>query len=220
MAATHSSTALATPATGTAPTISITVSGTNPALIVFVGLDSFTAASNSCSWSLGGGTPVLIASIRSANGAYAAVWKVPAPTAGAGTITLGNSASVPYVAAVQLWTGADQTDPSPNANAVTSTAATTPLTLTPTSLVSGDASAGMGANIIAGNWSAATTNQRAIDNSADPGYLVGDSANTTGVTFTNDGGMLAVDIALLAVVQHSRLDKHACDDRLQDRPRG
>ena len=180
-------------------TISITVSGTNPVLIVGSVLHSVTATFNAPSWSLGGGTPTEIKNIRGTTGVFTSIWAIPAPTGGAGTLTVNPSTSVLCGGNATNYSGADQATPCPTGDAVTSTSTGAATTLTPTNLTASDATYAMGANIVAGNWSSATPNQRALDNTDDPGYLVGDATGTTGVTLNSDGGLTAGDVAMAGV---------------------
>jgi hypothetical protein len=180
-------------------TISITVSGSNPVLIVGSNLHSVTATFNAPSWSLGSGTPVEVKNVRGSTGVFTSIWAIPAPTGGAGTITVNPSTTVLCGGNATNYSGADQSTPSSAGDAVTSVSNASAATLTPANLAASDASYAMGCNIVAGNWTSATPNQRAIDNTDDPGYLVGDATGTTGVTINNDGGMVAGDVAMVAV---------------------
>lgn len=189
----------ATPGTGNSFTIGITVSGTDPVLIVEVGLKDATATVSSVSWSLGSGTTSEVKNLRSVNNAFNSIWAIPAPAPGAGTITVNLSASVLFNGTATCFSGSHQIVPSPVADAVTSTSNAAGTTLTPTNLVVGDASSGYGVNVDAGNWTSATPNQRSIDNAGNPGHLGGDATGTTGVTLNNDGTIPAGNIALVAV---------------------
>jgi len=180
-------------------TISLTVSGTNPVLILGLNLHSATETFGVPSWSLGGGTAVEVKNVRGTTGVLTSVWAIPAPTGGAGTVTVTPSSTVLCGGNATNYSGADQTTPSVAGDAVTSVSNAAATTLTPSNLVTGDASYAMGANIVAGNWNSATPNQRAIDNTDDPGYIAGDATGATGVTLNNDGAMLAGDIAMVAV---------------------
>src|SRR3990167_5047031 len=86
-----------TPATGSSFTYtSFAITGTNPVLLVLIGLDSTTATVSSVVLSAGlsGGTPVEVKTQRK-DRMYGSIWAVPAPT-GTGTITVTLSASVPW----------------------------------------------------------------------------------------------------------------------------
>lgn len=199
MAVAEVTSAAATPGTGSSFTISITVSGSHPAITVKVGLDHATAVVNSVSWSGGSGTPYQIKNVRSSSGAFVSVWAIPSPGAGAGTVTVNLSTSALFIGTATVFSGTDDTTPSPIADAVTSTSQTPPVTLTPTNLTANDASDGLAANITSGNWNSLSQNQRFVNNTSDPGYISGDSSGTTGITFTNDGGVPAGSAAQVAV---------------------
>lgn len=189
----------ATPATSNSVAINITVSGANPVLALEVGLKDATATVSSVTWSLGSGTPVEVKNLRSANSAFNSMWVVPAPAAGAGTITANLSASVLNNGSVSLFSGSHQTTPSVAGDAVTSTSNGASVVLTPANLITGDASVGYGVNVDAGNWTSATPNQRSIDNAANPGHLAGDATGTTGVTFNNDGSIPVGNVSYIAI---------------------
>lgn len=199
MAVAEVATADATPGTANSFTIGITVSGTNPVLSVKVGLKDATATVSSVSWNLGSGTTVEIKNLRSSNNAYASIWMIPAPGAGAGTITVNLSASVLFIGNATCFSGASQSAPSAAADAVTSTSNGAAVTLTPANLTANDASDGIGVNVDAGNWTSATPNQRSINNASNPGNLAGDATGTTGVTFNNDGTIPAGNVSFVAV---------------------
>jgi hypothetical protein len=199
MAVAEVTSANATSATQSSFTISITVSGTNPVLIVKTVLNSATATVSSVTWSLGSGTTTEVKALRGSNGVLSSIWVVPAPSAGAGTITVNLSASVPSGGTATVFSGTDQVSPCPTADAVTSTSIGASTVLTPGNLSANDASDCLGANITSGNWSSATPNQRVINNTNDPGYIGGDATGTTGVTLNNDGGMTAGSIAMVAI---------------------
>jgi len=170
------------------PTLSLTVSGTNPVIVTDCALDSTTATCTGCSWSLGSGASSEIVNARSST-AYGAIRAIPAPTGGAGTVTINKSAAgVNHQLDASCFSGADQTTPCPVADAQSNTVAATTRTLTPTNLVSGDASHGMAVNTVADNPNSVTTNQRYLDSSTSVNAEIGDSANTTGVTFGHDFG--------------------------------
>jgi len=171
-------------ATGNAqnPTLNITVSGTNPVLVQCVGLDSTTATVTGLSWSLGSGTTVDVRSVRSGT-AFCDVWAIPAPSAGAGTVTINKSAaSINHQLDVILYTGADQTTPCPSGDAVTSTTTASTQTLTPTNLGASDGSAGNGINTVSNNPNGVTPNQRYLNATTSINMQTGDATGTTGVT--------------------------------------
>ncbi len=135
--------------TNTVATTSITVSGSNPVLVIGTSLaiTGGAGSTTNVTFSLGG-TPLLIASkTDSGPYGYADVWCIAAPPAGTGIVT-ANFASTGgtdnYLVAA-VFSGADQSNPCPSANAVTFTSGSsnTSSTLTAGGLVSGDASFGM-----------------------------------------------------------------------------
>src|SRR3990167_1249492 len=146
-----------TPATGSSFTYtSFVVSGTNPVIVVLIGLNSTTATVSSVAVSAGlpSGTPVEIAAVRNtqgANGTYVSIWVLPAPS-GTGTITVTLSASVAWQSTAILLSGADQTTPGQAGDTVSATGDTPdPLVVTPANLTANDASVGLGANASAGD---------------------------------------------------------------------
>lgn len=186
MAVAFSSVANTTPATGNSFTINITAPATNPVLLVGIGLDSTTATITSVSWSLGSGTAVEVKTARQSN-SFASVWAIPAPTAGAGTITVNISASVPYQGAAESFTGANQITPCSTGDAVSQVGTATPLTITPINLTANDASFGNGVQTLAENPTGITANDRFKNNTTNVNIQVGDSVGTGALTATWDG---------------------------------
>lgn len=177
------------------PTFNITVSGTNPVLIIDVGLDSTTETVSSVSWSLGSGTALEIKNVRNST-AFSSVWAIPAPGAGAGTVTVNKSAaSINHQIDVQVWTGADQTTPCPTGDAVTSIVHQAATTLTPTNLTANDGTAGNGINTVGDTPTSVTPNQRYLNSTTSVNQETGDATGTTGVTLN-----YALDIGNLALV--------------------
>src|ERR1700684_4490250 len=68
-----------------ATTPSITVSGTNPVLVIATIVDSATAQTTAVTWS-GGGTATLIKSVQNATDGYADIWCIAGPPVGTGTV--------------------------------------------------------------------------------------------------------------------------------------
>jgi hypothetical protein len=190
--------ASATPGTASTVAISLTVIPGLATIVAKIWLHHASATVNSISWSLGSGTPFKVKEVRGSNGVLMSVWAIPAAVAGAGTVTATLSASVLSGGNATAWFNADP-DPCPLTDAVSSTSVATPNVLTPTNLAVLDASDGAAANITAGNQGTASPFQDDINNSADPGYLVGHAFDTTGITFTNDSGISAGNAALVAV---------------------
>lgn len=189
MAVLESSTASVTPATGSSFTIPITVPATNPALVVHVALSDTTATVSSVAWSLGGSATQI--KNQRFNSSFVSLWALAAPAAGAGTITVTLSASVPYQSFATTFTGADQTTPCPVTDAVSSSGSgvgLTTATATPLNLTANDASSGGGANTVVGNPTSVTPNQRYLSSSTAVNLEGGDATGTTGVTFNWDAG--------------------------------
>lgn len=201
---------------GTGGAINITVAGTDPVLMVGVALKSATETVSALSWSLGGGTPVLVKAARTGT-AYSAIWKIPAPAAGAGTLTVTLSGSVVWQADVALFVGADQTDPSPAADGVSSTVNTqTTVTLTPTNLRSNDASFGIGGSDQF-DPTGVTPNQIYLNATTAINLQTGYATGTTGVGFTysdpgsNNYARVAVRIVAAVPLIDSVSDRHVTD---------
>lgn len=177
------------------PTFNITVSGTNPVLLIDVGMDSTTATVSSVSWSLGSGTPVEVKNSRSGT-AFASVWAIPAPGAGAGTVTVNKSAAaINHQIDVSCFSGADQTTPCPTADAVADTLDGG--SLTPAHLAAGDATNGCAVNTIAGNPAGVSPNSRYVNTTTSINIEAGDATGATGLTYTTNGG--GASIAKVAV---------------------
>ena len=122
-----------------ATTTSFTVSGSNPVIVVETSHNS-AATTTAVSWSLGG-TATEIVSLASSS-RYSDIWCIIAPTAGTGTVHATFGASINSYLVAAAFSGANQTNPCPTANAIsTSTSiATTTLKLTAGGLTTGDAS--------------------------------------------------------------------------------
>jgi hypothetical protein len=173
--------------TGASP--SITTPTTNPAVIVNVALKHATATVSSLTITGFGGTATEIKNIRDAgDGNYLSIWKITAPTANtAGTVQANFSASVPFQMSVSTFSGADQTDPSPNADAVAD-ANSSNETLTPANLTANDCTDGCVGNTKAANCNAVSPNSRFLNNTTAINCGAGDATGTTGVTLGLDSG--------------------------------
>ena len=150
MAVAYTSDTDKTPATGSSFSYtSFTVSGSNPVIIVLIGLDSTTATISSVAVSAGltAGTPVEVITQRVGR-AYTSLWAIPAPS-GTGTITVTLSASVPWQSNAILFSGADQTTPCPTGSGNAEVGGTIDgdtLGVTLANLTANDAAVGIGAN--------------------------------------------------------------------------
>jgi len=202
MAVAYSGTHLAaTPATNSTFTSgSMTVSGSNPVIIISVGLDSTTATVSSVSWSLGSGTAVEVKNQRN-NTSFASVWAIPAPAAGSGTYTVNLSASVPYQIDAALFTGAHQITPCPLSDAVSTTASGgtgAALSLTPTNVSANDASFGAASNTISGDVNSFAPNQIFLDDTTTvnfmDGYRIGVGSVTANFNVNGNRSFVAVRV--------------------------
>lgn len=181
---THAS--VATGGTTQNPTRTITVAGTNPVLFVCVGISSTTTTVSSISWSLGGGTPVNLIGVRNSD-SYLYVGVIPAPTAGAGTVTVNKSAAGDvHQIDVLLFTGADQTTPSAIGDVVSVADSSDGQTLTASNLVAGDASLGAASSTQTGNPTGVTPNAVYTNNSTADNFQTGYATGTASITFTYD----------------------------------
>ena len=170
------------PGTGGSFTISITVPAGNPVLMVGIGLSSTTETVSSVSWSLGGGTPVEIKTVR-LNASFASVWAIPNPGIGAGIITVTLSSSVPFQGAAETFTAADQTTPCPISDAISASGTdVTQLIVTPTNLSANDASFAVGVNTVADDPSGVSQNDRFKNATTAVNLQVGDSVGTAALS--------------------------------------
>lgn len=183
----------------TAP-ISITVSGSNPVLVVHSAFTGVTISS--VVWSLGSGTSLSIKNIVLTGVGQLESWCVPAPVGGAGTLTVTFSGSVFYSVDVDLFTGADQTTPCPPMDAGSGGGVGVGgmnILVTPSNLGTDDATAGVGGAVASTSLSmtpnSITHQGGAID--IDTGYATG----TTGITAnfsTNVGSNAALGVRIVA----------------------
>lgn len=164
-----------------------TISGPNPAMVVEIVFNSTTITVSSVTWSLGAGTPVQIAIVRGGSGfaTTSAIWAVPAPTTGTGTLQVTLSSGVDFVFNADNFTGADQTTPCPSGDAQTDTTTAASLTLTPTNLTANDATAGCGASTA--NVTSASPHQTMLTNAPAVGEVAGYATGTTGLTTVISG---------------------------------
>jgi len=182
---------------GASKTQAITVSGTNPLLIVHV-----TAASiandhqfpTAVSWSLGGGQSFMrLAQKRNTVDnqlAYASTWVLAAPAAGAGTITVTFNVSLGSNACAvlaEVWSGADQTTPCPATDIVQKDTDETPSGATPPNLAIGNATSAVCAAAPLGGLTTISGNITVFfgDNTLQTGAAY--DFDTTGITFTGSG---------------------------------
>lgn len=187
MAVAYVSTKTITPATGTGNTSSSwsVPSAINPAIIVYISTQTSCTVS-AVSWSLGSGTTVQVAATSFAGSdTFSFIWKIPAPVAGSGTFTVLLSTSVPYQISADLFSGADQSDPSPNADADTDTGFDgVAFTLTPTNVAATDAMAAMTAHTQTGDSAGWTTGTTSYENNTTvvnmlTGYTIGSGSMTS-----------------------------------------
>jgi hypothetical protein len=154
-------------------------SGTNPVVVLLIGLKHATATVSSVVLTGGitSGTPVEVKTIREV-ATYLSIWAIPAPT-GTGTITINFSTSVLYHSAALLLQGADQTTPC--TDGASAHGATNPLTVTCANLTASDASVGIGANTNGGDAPVFTGTAETLNDNGDlinvaGGYKLGTGA--------------------------------------------
>lgn len=204
MAAAFVTSASVAPGNGTGFNINITVSGANPVLILHVGLRKSSPDHNvTATWSLGGTLTLINAKLNTVDGLNAYSWSLalPAPAAGAGTlaVSLGPDAC-DYHGVAEVWSGADQTTPCPIADSLAVDTATNPITVTPANLATGDASTAICTSTFQSPTSAAPNSRYNAEAGADTlAVMVGDAADTTGVTFTGSGNTWRDNHAIVAL---------------------
>lgn len=188
-----------TPTTSSTAAHAITISGSNPVLVVGTGIATATATVLSAVWDLGGGTSVEIKNLEVISTQYNSVWCVPAPTAGAGTLTITYSTSIPHQSDVMLYSGADQTTPCPTGDVVSSISNATSVTLTPTNLTASDASVGVGVNVT-DNPTGVTPNSSYLNTTTSVNLQTGYNTGTTGATFHYDVSGDSHDMIAIRIV--------------------
>jgi len=183
-------------------TPSITVSGTNPVLVIGLTIDVSGGNPTINSVTFGGtGTPVSVIDIGT-TAVRTAIWVVPAPS-GSGVVTLNLSASKPVQISVSLFTGANQTTPCPAADAVSSMADVTSITLSPANLTANDGSYGAFGHTIIDDCTGVTPNAILTDSTTavnfQTGYRIGTGSLVGGTT--NDGpGLKTAECAVRIAV--------------------
>lgn len=184
-------------------TASITVSGTNPVLLIGIAIDISGGNPTINSVTFGGtGTPTVVKDLT-AGTVRTAVYCVPAPS-GSGVITLNLSASKPVQLDVALFTGADQSNPCPTGDVASNQSTTGGQTigpLTPTNLVSGDASFGAQGHTIATDATGVSPNNISSDSTTTVNYQDGYATNTTGVTFSLSSNSVCDVVSIVARIQ-------------------
>lgn len=153
-----------TPANGTGGTSSSwTISGSNLYIEVQIAYNSDTVTVTGVSWSLGSGTTGEIVSAVNTGTMRTCTWRIPAPTAGAGTYTVTLSAAVDYQISANYYTGVDQSNPSPSADAVGNSPGVhdgVAVTLSPSNVGANDAMSMQMSHVAAGDsagWDVGTT---------------------------------------------------------------
>jgi hypothetical protein len=179
-------------------TTSFGPTGTDRALVFPIAIHSTTISVTAVSWS-GGGVAGRIASQVSPSGARTELWGITAPTTTTGSAVANLSSSVLSIASLLLYSAADSTNSFSSGDSVFSTSTVANVTLTPANLGANDLSLGFGANIIAGNWTGSSTNNRIQNNSSDPGMDAVDSSGTTAVVLGTDGGMGTGQVSRIAI---------------------
>jgi hypothetical protein len=187
MAATLVTHVPATPGTGTSFTVTITVSGANPALGIGISLNTASLVVSSVVSDVDGALSEIKNKTQASPSVFTSVWGKAAPTAGVHVLTVTPSGSVAFQADAFVYQGAHQTTPFPSADAVTGEDQSLTALLTPGNLVAGDASWGCwGSN--AGNPTSVTPHQCYLGDTTAINLESGDATNTTGVTFNGDAG--------------------------------
>ena len=181
--------------------MNLTVSGSNPVIVIHTGSHTAGYSVTSVSWSQGGGTPYQVVTsteVTTSNNANMDDWCIPAPAGGAGTVTVNFSASLFYQVDAELFTGADQANPCPIGDA-TSSQQMNPITLTPTNLTSYDVSS-MGAVDYSGDISGNVSNNSIYHSisTMDMGTGYSTSTAATSQSFTSVNGGLANAIRIKA----------------------
>jgi hypothetical protein len=167
-----------------ATTTSFTVSGTNPVIVISSNIDGLNNSTTQLTWT-GAGTPVLIKSISNASIGTAAVWCIAAPAAGTYTAHATYSASTNFQLSASVFSGADQSNPCPSADAVASTTSVsgTSMTLTASNLVTGDVDYGNAGLWTSGDMNLGMLNNSVyIDTSHNSDVEIGYSTSTASVT--------------------------------------
>lgn len=203
MAVTYSGTHVAARSTGTAPaTGSITVSGVNPLLMIAIAFEK-TASQAINSVTFGGtGTPTLVKTTTNGN-CVTAIYCVPAPS-GSGIVTCNLSASAVTQLDVALFNGADQSNPCPTGDSQSSISNAASVTLTPTNLVTGDATFGCQGHTISADCLDATPNAISKDSTTNVNLSDGYATNTTAVVLKlTVGGGTAVVVSLASRIVRS-----------------
>lgn len=124
-----------------------TISGTKPVIVVSISYQDATITVSSVSWSLGGtGAQAILVRGGSGTNDVSAIWCIPAPTVGTGTVTvtLSGAPAGNYTWGADNFTVANQTTPCPAGNAVSNVSASSSYTMTPSGLTSGDAAFAVG----------------------------------------------------------------------------
>lgn len=168
-----------------------TISGTHPTIVVAIGYQDASITVSSVTWSLGG-TGVQGKLIRGGSGVNdtTAIWCIPAPTTGTGTltVTLSGAPAGNYTWSGDAFTGADQTTPCPTGNAVSNISASSSYTMTPSGLTSSDAAYAVGVD--ASDCITVTPNQTlndcATSIATNAGYNTGTGSVTITFTQAND----------------------------------
>lgn len=192
---------VATPVTSAAWTIS----GSNLAMLIAIGVDN-TATVSAVTWSLGGGTPVQVASISSdVPATHIEIWAIPAPTAGTGTYTVTLSVATDYKITASYFINTDQTTPCPLADIWTDTSTSASLASSVANLASNDACYGcLAAPESDNDAETASPTQTYQDSSLSLGFVVGYGLGITQITtgaFQIGTGLARAAVRIVAVFE-------------------
>jgi hypothetical protein len=177
--------------TGTSFTMSVTVSGTHPALVAYIGANmalvdnDITSVSSNVS---GNFTEIAhFRDVQNSLNAFGSIWCLAAPAAGAHTITTTSPNSYIWIGDVAVFKNTDQSTPCPSGDATgdNSTNSLT-ITMTPSNLTSNDNSFG-GCTSTAGSPTGITQNQTVFLNSSTPQVAIGYSIGTASIVVTGVG---------------------------------
>lgn len=177
-----------TPATSTGTTsASWTISGSDLAIVVYIGAYLSGVTVSSVTWSLGSGTPYQVGTLIENTTDHVFIWAIPAPTAGSGTLTVTLSGSCPWQISASYFTGADQTTPGVIASVATSNSTAASVALTATGLTANDADVGAATNSLVGDITGITPNQTFLNQSTTINLGCGYALGNTAVTFAGAG---------------------------------
>lgn len=180
-------------------TIAKAVAGTNPGLAIYIGCESCTVSTITSDQS----TVAITQTKVSTNGtARSELWCVTGPAAATHTFTVTLNASHANQRNIGLFTGVNQTDMCPTADAAQNTAAqVSTLTVTPTNVAATELVTGTAANTVASDAAAMTPNSISFDATTNVNFQAGYGTTACTGNWTSTGGgqqttMVCVRIAV------------------------